>query len=68
VDVDGVPTASVVVEVVVTHEGPDSDCCATNTSDTVWIGVKVWLAGRNYWGSDHVRSGLLTAFASVPRN
>jgi hypothetical protein len=55
VDVDGVPTASVVVEVAVNHEGPAkfmSDCqayFAANTSTTVWIGVKVWLAGRKYW-------------------
>ena len=55
VDVDGVPTASVVVEVAVNHEGIAkfiSDCqayFAANSSTTVWIGVKVWLAGRKYW-------------------
>ena len=44
-----------VVEVAVNNEGPTKfldDCEAyfsANTSTTVWIGVKVWLAGRKYW-------------------
>jgi len=54
VDADGVPTASVVVEVAVNHDCPAkfiSDCqayFAANTLTTVWIGVKVWLAGQKY--------------------
>ena len=54
-DADGVPTASLVLEVAVNNEGPAkfmNDCeayFAANTSTTVWIGVKVWLAGRKYW-------------------
>jgi hypothetical protein len=54
-DARGVPTANIVVEVAVENENPDqlmSDCCAyfgPNTSTTLWIGVKVGLAGQNLW-------------------
>jgi len=54
-DAGGYLTANIVVEVAVEHETPDqlmSDCHAyfgPNTSTTLWIGVKVWLAGQKYW-------------------
>jgi hypothetical protein len=50
-DARGFPTANVVVEVAVGNESPDAfrvDCDAyfgANTSTTLWVGVKVWLAG-----------------------
>jgi hypothetical protein len=50
-DVAGLPTANVVLEVAVDTEAPDtlmSDCQAyfgTNTSTTLWVGVKILACG-----------------------
>jgi len=54
-DAAGLPTANVVLEVAVEHESPDTlmtDCQAyfgPNTSTTLWIGIKIWLAGQKFW-------------------
>ena len=54
-DARGLPTASVVLEVAVDNESPTTlqeDCHAyfgVNTSTTVWVGVKIWLAGCKFW-------------------
>lgn len=54
-DAGGFPTANVVLEVAVENESPDTlmdDCEAyfgPNTSTTLWIGVKIWLAGQKIW-------------------
>ena len=52
---NGAPYPNVVVEVAVNNEGPaklKSDChryFSNSTSVCVWIGVKIWLAGRKFW-------------------
>jgi hypothetical protein len=54
-DASGQTTANLVLEIVVENESPDtlmSDCDAyfgAGTSTTVWVGVKIWLAGRKFW-------------------
>lgn len=52
---DDVPYPNVVVEVAVNNEGPTqlkADChryFSSSTSVCVWIGIKVWVAGRKFW-------------------
>jgi hypothetical protein len=54
-DARGFPIAHVVVEVAVENESPDTfraDCDAyfgADTSTTLWVGVKIWLAEQRFW-------------------
>ena len=52
---NGLPTPNVVLEIAVNNEGhrqflEDADRYFSPTTSTrVWIGCKVWLAGRKFW-------------------
>jgi hypothetical protein len=52
---NGDPYPNVVLEVAVNHESPQKlkrDCHRyfdNGTSVCVWIGIKVWVAGRKFW-------------------
>lgn len=52
---NGAPYPNVVVEVAVNNEGPaklEGDChryFSNTTSVCIWIGIKVWVAGKKFW-------------------
>lgn len=52
---DGLPYPNIVIEVAVNHESPQKlldyadRYFSAMSSVRIWIGVKVWVAGENFW-------------------